>query len=114
MSIAANADGTPVSPALAQTELALIAERLVSAGEAVHAPLQAGLIAGGRSNLTYRLTDGITTWVMRTPPRVGRTPSAHDVAREYRVTQALAATGVPVAPAPTPNGRSGGGAGSGS
>ena len=97
MSIAANADGTPVSPALTQTELALIAERLVSAGEAVHAPLQAGLIAGGRSNLTYRLTDGITTWVMRTPPRVGRTPSAHDVAREYRVTRALAATGVPVA-----------------
>jgi aminoglycoside phosphotransferase (APT) family kinase protein len=45
MSIAANADGTPMGPALTQTELALIAERLVSAREAVHAPLQAGLMA---------------------------------------------------------------------
>jgi aminoglycoside phosphotransferase (APT) family kinase protein len=34
---------------------------------------------------------------MRTPPRPGRTPSAHDVAREFRVTAALGATDVPVA-----------------
>jgi aminoglycoside phosphotransferase (APT) family kinase protein len=36
--------------------------------------------------------------VLRTPPRAGRTPSAHDVARELRVTSALAATDVPVPP----------------
>ena len=59
--------------------------------------LRAALISGGRSNLTYRLTDGISTWVLRTPPRAGRTPSAHDVAREFRVTSALADTEVPVA-----------------
>lgn len=62
-------------------------------------PLSAELITGGRSNLTYLLTDGARRWVMRTPPRVGRTPSAHDVAREFRVTAALGPTDVPVPPA---------------
>jgi aminoglycoside phosphotransferase (APT) family kinase protein len=62
-------------------------------------PLRAELIAGGRSNLTVRLTDGARSWVLRTPPRRGRTPSAHDVAREYRVTAALRASDVPVPPA---------------
>jgi aminoglycoside phosphotransferase (APT) family kinase protein len=33
------------------------------------------------------------------PPRAGRTPSAHDVAREFRVTRALGPTDVPVPPA---------------
>ena len=59
--------------------------------------LSADIIAGGRSNLTFRLTDGTGRWVMRTPPRAGRTPSAHDVAREFRVTAALGTTDVPVA-----------------
>ncbi|MEO6510244.1 MAG: phosphotransferase family protein, partial [Nocardioides sp.] len=36
-------------------------------------------------------------WVVRRPPVGATTPSAHDVAREYRVTRALEATGVPVA-----------------
>jgi aminoglycoside phosphotransferase (APT) family kinase protein len=35
--------------------------------------------------------------VLRTPPRQGRTPSAHDVTREFAVTRALAGTAVPVA-----------------
>ena len=55
------------------------------------------VIAGGRSNLTFRLDDGTDQWVLRTPPRSGRTPSAHDVAREFRVTSALGVTDVPVA-----------------
>lgn len=58
---------------------------------------RAELIAGGRSNLTYAITDGTTRWVLRTPPRTGRTASAHDVAREHRITAALGATEVPVA-----------------
>ena len=37
--------------------------------------------------------------MLRTPPRAGRTPSAHDVAREFRVTSALGSTDVPVPPA---------------
>src|SRR5690242_1851954 len=69
------------------------------AGAALSAPLRATLIAGGRSNLTFRLDDGASSWVLRMPPRSGRTPSAHDVAREFRVTQALGGTDVPVAKA---------------
>ncbi|WP_253943906.1 phosphotransferase family protein [Nocardioides marmotae] len=90
--------------ALSEAELAAVAERMAEAGEQLASPLTARLIAGGRSNLTYRLDDGgsdggegARAWVLRMPPRVGRTPSAHDVAREFRVTSALAGAGVPVA-----------------
>jgi aminoglycoside phosphotransferase (APT) family kinase protein len=60
-------------------------------------PLRAELMHGGRSNLTYRLTDGRSTWVLRRPPLGGLNPSAHDMAREYRVVAALHGHGVPVA-----------------
>lgn len=84
---------------LTETERARIASVLADACVPLRGELESHLIAGGRSNLTYRLSDGEASWVLRTPPRAGRTPSAHDVAREYRVTAALAGTGVPVAPA---------------
>ncbi len=61
--------------------------------------LEAQLITGGKSNLTYRLSDGAHAWVLRRPPLGPLTPSAHDMAREYRVVAALGATEVPVAPA---------------
>jgi aminoglycoside phosphotransferase (APT) family kinase protein len=61
------------------------------------APVRAELMHGGRSNLTYRLTDGRSRWVLRRPPLGGLTPSAHDMGREYRVVDALQGTGVPVA-----------------
>jgi aminoglycoside phosphotransferase (APT) family kinase protein len=54
------------------------------------------LIAGGRSNLTYRVTDGESRWVVRRPPLGHVLPTAHDMAREYRVIGALAGTRVPV------------------
>jgi aminoglycoside phosphotransferase (APT) family kinase protein len=60
-------------------------------------PITAELVHGGRSNLTYRLTDGHTAWVLRRPPLGGLSPSAHDMAREYRVVAALRDTDVPVA-----------------
>ncbi|MFJ9180641.1 phosphotransferase family protein [Streptomyces sp. NPDC102360] len=59
--------------------------------------LHAELVQGGRSNLTYRLTDGQGSWILRRPPLGGLTPSAHDMVREYRVVSALAGSGVPVA-----------------
>ena len=52
-------------------------------------PLRAELIAGGRSNLTYLVTDESSRWVLRRPPLGALTPSAHDMAREYRVVSAL-------------------------
>lgn len=66
-------------------------------GVALSGELRWELIAGGRSNLTYRVTDDLHAWVLRRPPVAGLTPSAHDVGREYRVTQALQKTSVPVA-----------------
>ncbi len=59
-------------------------------------PLSAELIAGGRSNLTYRITDGRRRWVLRRPPLSHVLPTAHDMAREFRVIDALAKTPVPV------------------
>lgn len=82
---------------LTEVELGRVAEVLVSAGEEVVGPVSATPISGGRSNITLCLEDGSSRWVLRMPPRVGRTPSAHDVAREHRVTSALHRSGVPVA-----------------
>lgn len=54
------------------------------------------LMNGGRSNLTYAVTDGSREWVVRRPPRGFVQRSAHDVGREYRVMSALASGPVPV------------------
>jgi len=59
-------------------------------------PLHAELIAGGRSNLTYVIGDGEREWVLRRPPLAHVLPTAHDMAREYRVISALDGTGIPV------------------
>ncbi|WP_204801346.1 phosphotransferase family protein [Mycobacterium riyadhense] len=59
--------------------------------------LRGELISGGRSNLTFRVYDDATSWLVRRPPLHGLTPSAHDMAREYKVVAALQDTPVPVA-----------------
>lgn len=64
--------------------------------EAGDAPLRASLIAGGRSNLTYVVTDGEHEWVLRRPPLGHVVETAHDMAREHRVMSALQGTAVPV------------------
>lgn len=64
--------------------------------EQLDGPLSASLIAGGKSNLTFELTDGRSCWILRRPP-VGRLlATAHDMAREYRVMSSLRDTPVPV------------------
>jgi aminoglycoside phosphotransferase (APT) family kinase protein len=78
-------------------DLAAVRGFLHELGVPVVGELKASLIAGGRSNLTYKVVDDVSKWVLRRPPTAGLTPSAHDVAREFRVTAALADTGVPVA-----------------
>jgi aminoglycoside phosphotransferase (APT) family kinase protein len=59
------------------------------------------IIAGGLSNITYRLPLPSGTLILRRPPVGHLLPRAHDVAREYRVLSALESTAVPV---PTPVG----------
>lgn len=58
--------------------------------------LSAELLAGGKSNLTYTITDGATTWILRRPPLGHVLATAHDMGREYRVMSALRHTTVPV------------------
>lgn len=58
--------------------------------------LSATLIAGGKSNLTYRVTDGTNDWIVRRPPLGHVLATAHDMGREYRVMSALRDTSVPV------------------
>jgi aminoglycoside phosphotransferase (APT) family kinase protein len=58
--------------------------------------LEAKLIAGGKSNLTYIVSDGSHEWIVRRPPLGHVLATAHDMAREYRVMSALQGTDVPV------------------
>jgi aminoglycoside phosphotransferase (APT) family kinase protein len=57
------------------------------------------MFAGGRSNLTYAITDGEQRWVLRRPPLGHVLPTAHDMTREHRVLAALSEAGFP-APRP--------------
>jgi aminoglycoside phosphotransferase (APT) family kinase protein len=61
------------------------------------APLTFELIAGGRSNLTFRVTDAAgRSWALRRPPTGHVLASAHDMGREHRIIAALQDTPVPV------------------
>ena len=54
------------------------------------------LIAGGKSNLTYEVTDGASSWIVRRPPMGHVQATAHDMGREFTAMSALADTDVPV------------------
>jgi aminoglycoside phosphotransferase (APT) family kinase protein len=54
------------------------------------------LIAGGKSNLTYRVSSPAGSVVLRRPPLGHVLPTAHDMVREHTVMTALADTEVPV------------------
>ncbi|WP_402466085.1 phosphotransferase family protein [Isoptericola aurantiacus] len=58
--------------------------------------LTAEVIAGGRSNLTYRVDGAALPLVLRRPPLGHVLSSAHDMRREHRVISALGASDVPV------------------
>ncbi|MCU1602960.1 MAG: aminoglycoside phosphotransferase [Frankiales bacterium] len=58
--------------------------------------LSVTLIAGGKSNLTYRLDSPAGSLVLRRPPLGQILPTAHDMGREYRVMSGLNKTDVPV------------------
>jgi len=62
----------------------------------VDGELRAEVIAGGRSNLTYDVTDGRASFVVRRPPLGHVLATAHDMTREHRVISALEQTDVPV------------------
>ena len=74
----------------------------VSAWLATHidgatAPFHFELIAGGRSNLTFRVTDADgREWALRRPPVHHVLPTAHDMVREHTVLAAVGPAGIPV------------------
>lgn len=82
-------------------DLDALDRHLRSVGIARTGELRAEFISGGRSNMTFLVFDEASKWVLRRPPLHGLTPSAHDMAREYRVVAALQDTPVPVARAVT-------------
>lgn len=60
------------------------------------AKLQTTLLAGGRSNISYKLTDASgSSWVLRRPPLGHIMPSAHDMGREFRVLSGLNSVSFP-------------------
>ena len=64
-------------------------DQQAASGRAVGGLQHIELISGGRSNLTYRLDTGAGPLVLRRPPLGHVLPTAHDMAREYRVLSAL-------------------------
>ncbi len=63
----------------------------------IEAPLTFELIAGGRSNMTFTVTDARgRKFVLRRPPMGPLLPSAHDMAREHRLMHSLRDSPVPV------------------
>ena len=79
------------------TRLDLVGPALARAlGDPGWARLEASLVSGGKSNLTFELTSDAGEAVLRRPPDGPLLPRAHDMGREARVQRALAATAVPV------------------
>jgi len=63
----------------------------------ISTPLTFTLIAGGRSNLTFRVEDAEgREWALRRPPLHHVLPTAHDMSREYRLMHSLFPAAIPV------------------
>jgi aminoglycoside phosphotransferase (APT) family kinase protein len=75
------------------TWLANAHPELIGAG-----PVTATRLAGGLSNLTYRIDGAARPLVVRRPPLGHVLSTAHDMQREFTIISALAGTAVPVPP----------------
>jgi aminoglycoside phosphotransferase (APT) family kinase protein len=65
--------------------------------DGVQLPLSFELLAGGHSNLTFRVTDAAETdYVLRRPPLGHVLATAHDMEREHRIISGVGKTSVPV------------------
>jgi aminoglycoside phosphotransferase (APT) family kinase protein len=66
----------------------------------VEPPLRFDRVAGGRSNLTFVVTDTAgNRYVLRRPPTGHLLPKAHDMSREHKIISAMGPAGVPAPPA---------------
>lgn len=65
--------------------------------DGLSSPYSFTLIAGGRSNLTYKVTDAHGRHVvLRRPPLGHVLATAHDMSREHRIISAIGSSSVPV------------------
>ncbi|CAB4962338.1 MAG: phosphotransferase [Actinobacteria bacterium] len=87
----------PDHNALAAGEIAALEGFMRAHHIHVNGRLVAEMISGGKSNLTFLLSDDVHRWTYRRPPYSGLTPSAHDVGREFHITNCLHGSRVPVA-----------------
>jgi aminoglycoside phosphotransferase (APT) family kinase protein len=80
-------------------DIAALAAWLTREMSGFEGPLQVEQFKGGQSNPTYKLVTPQRSYVMRTKPGplARLLPSAHAIEREFRVMDALALSGVPVA-----------------
>lgn len=94
MSDAVSDASSPVAGIDPEPVMAWMAERVK-----LSPPLQFEIIAGGHSNLTYRVSDAAgRRWVLRRPPLAHLLAGAHDMVREHRLLSSLEPTVVPTPP----------------
>ncbi len=85
------------SPSSSGADPSVVGPRLADAlGDPRWEACEVTLIAGGKSNLTYRVSSEAGAVVLRRPPLGHVLPTAHDMVREHTVMSALAGTPVPV------------------
>ena len=89
--------GTREPPAALAFDAQRLADWLAPRVEGFAGPLTVSQFRGGQSNPTYLLETRERRYVLRRRPPGALLASAHAVGREYRVLEALAATGFPVA-----------------
>jgi aminoglycoside phosphotransferase (APT) family kinase protein len=66
-----------------------LAEWMDGEGLATKAPIVVERITTGHSNEVFRVTRGDDVFVLRRPPRTPLSPTAHDMAREFRLLRAF-------------------------
>lgn len=80
-------------------EVAAVTAWLEHSVPGAHGPFTFDAIAGGHSNLTFRVTGSDQVrYVLRRPPLGQVLASAHDMGREHRLMSALQGSAVPVPP----------------
>ena len=88
------------SPSIPGLDINKVTARLEANVAGAVGPFTFDVIAGGHSNLTFKVTGSNgQQFVLRRPPLGHVLASAHDMGREHRIIAALSGTPVPVAPA---------------
>jgi aminoglycoside phosphotransferase (APT) family kinase protein len=94
---AAGVDGVTAADQVPGVDVAAVTGWFVDHIAGAVPPLRFTLIAGGRSNLTFRVEDAAgRAYALRRPPLGHVLPTAHDMSREHRLIAALGPAGVPV------------------